>query len=223
MLTMKLAFKGQQAQITELLEKLPASGEAVPLKIKDLSKYELVFDLNFDDDPEHLEHYAQESDLIVVVGAVRIQLEELPAVLGAKPACTFIGFNSLPSFINRSLAELSLLSNKDESIAAKVFNALEWDYRIVESRIGMVTPRIVCMIINEAYFTVQEGTASKEDIDLGMKLGTAYPKGPFEWCEQIGVINVYEVLHALYEDTKDERYKICPALKTDYLRSMGNQ
>ena len=41
-------------------------------------------------------------------------------------------------------------------------------------RVGMVTPRVMAMIINEAYFTVQEGTATKSDIDLGMQLGTNY-------------------------------------------------
>ena len=74
------------------------------------------------------------------------------------------------------------------------------------------------MIINEAYFTVQEGTATREDIDLGMRLGTAYPKGPFAWSQEIGLDHVYETLEAMYEDTKDERYKICPMLKTEYLQ-----
>ena len=78
------------------------------------------------------------------------------------------------------------------------------------------------MIINEAYYTVQEGTATREDIDLGMKLGTAYPMGPFEWCEKVGVKNVYETLDAIYEDTHDERYKICPLMKTEFLRSRMN-
>ncbi len=81
----------------------------------------------------------------------------------------------------------------------------------------MVSPRIVCMIINEAYFTLQEGTANKEDIDKGMKLGTAYPHGPFEWCNLIGIENVYTILKGMAEDTHDERYKICSLLKTDYL------
>ena len=58
-----------------------------------------------------------------------------------------------------------------------------------------------------------------EDIDQGMKLGTNYPHGPFEWCEKIGIRNVYELLEALYEDTKEERYKICPALKKAYLKA----
>ncbi len=94
---------------------------------------------------------------------------------------------------------------------------MKTEFHLIEDRVGMVSPRVVCMIINEAYYTVQEGTASREDIDLGMKLGTAYPYGPFEWCEKIGVKNVYEVLEALYDDTKDERYKICPLLKKEYL------
>ena len=74
------------------------------------------------------------------------------------------------------------------------------------------------MIINEAFYTLQEGTASPEDIDKGMKLGTNYPYGPFEWCERIGLAHVYELLEAMYEDTKEERYKICPLLKQQYLR-----
>lgn len=84
----------------------------------------------------------------------------------------------------------------------------------------MVTPRIVCMIINEAFYTVQEGTASKEDIDKSMKLGTNYPYGPFDWCSKIGIKNVFELLDAMYTDTREQRYKICPLLKTEYLESL---
>jgi len=100
---------------------------------------------------------------------------------------------------------------------------MNWDFKWVESRVGLVTPRVVFMIINEAYYTLQEGTASKEDIDAGMKLGTNYPYGPFEWAEKAGIQNVYETLHALYEDTREERYKICPLLKTAYLASLSQK
>ena len=43
------------------------------------------------------------------------------------------------------------------------------------------------MIINEAYFTWEAGTSTKEEIDIAMKLGTGYPYGPFEWGEKIGL------------------------------------
>ncbi len=51
-----------------------------------------------------------------------------------------------------------------------------------------------------------------------MKLGTSYPRGPFEWANLIGVSRVYEVLEAMWQDTHEERYKVCPLLKTMYLR-----
>ena len=62
-----------------------------------------------------------------------------------------------------------------------------------------------------------EGTASREDIDTGMKLGTNYPMGPFEWVAKWGLANIYELLEAMYLDSKDERYKTCPLLKQEYL------
>jgi 3-hydroxybutyryl-CoA dehydrogenase len=87
--------------------------------------------------------------------------------------------------------------------------------------VGMLTPRIIGMIINEAYYTLQEGTASKTDIDLGMKLGTNYPKGPFEWAELWGLAEVRRLLEAMYRDTGDPRYKLCPLLKTESFTVAG--
>jgi 3-hydroxybutyryl-CoA dehydrogenase len=110
-----------------------------------------------------------------------------------------------------------LLRQDQESGLSAICKELVTAFQIVDDRVGLVTPRIICMIINEAYYTVQEGTSGKADIDLAMKLGTNYPFGPFEWCQKIGVRNVYELLAAIYEDTKDERYKICPLLKKEYL------
>jgi 3-hydroxybutyryl-CoA dehydrogenase len=63
------------------------------------------------------------------------------------------------------------------------------------------------MIINEAYLTLQEGTADRADIDLAMKLGTNYPGGPFEWAERWGLGEVSRMLHCLQSATGDPRYK----------------
>jgi 3-hydroxybutyryl-CoA dehydrogenase len=86
----------------------------------------------------------------------------------------------------------------------------------------MITPRILFMIINEAFYTLQEGTASKEDIDIAMKLGTNYPFGPFEWCDKIGVEEVVSLLDRMYEDTHDERYKVCALMRTEMYSSSGS-
>jgi 3-hydroxybutyryl-CoA dehydrogenase len=140
-------------------------------------------------------------------------------VFEGKLKCKLFGMNALPTFINRSRWEISLFYKFQSQDVATIMAALGIDYDLVEDRVGMITPRILFMIINEACYTLQEGTASIEDIDIAMKLGTNYPMGPFEWCDKIGVTEVFETLVSLYEDTKDERYKICPLLKSKYLRN----
>ena len=134
-----------------------------------------------------------------------------------RDACLF-GICSLPTFLNRPLLEVSLYHESRRAKLAETCAALGTDFRVVEDRVGLVTPRVICMIINEACYTLQEGTASIQDIDLAMKLGTGYPRGPFEWANAIGINRVLAVLEALWDDTHDERYKICPLLKRQALR-----
>ncbi|GAA4351819.1 hypothetical protein GCM10023185_10820 [Hymenobacter saemangeumensis] len=134
------------------------------------------------------------------------------------PLGPVFGLCALPTLLNRPLLEVSLNEEASAEKLQEVCTALGSDYRVVEDRVGLVTPRVVCMIINEACYTVQEGTATMQDVDLGMKLGTNYPRGPFAWANAIGVERVYAVLEALWEDTHDERYKICPLLKRQALK-----
>lgn len=185
---------------------------------KHLPQTDVVFDFLLQDEPGRLVHYAVKENLTVFCNAVKKQLAEL--VLGVENVtCNLVGFNGLPTMINRQYLEVSLLHAHEVAKLEDICKALGTEYLVVEDRVGLVTPRIVCMIINEACYTLQEGTATVRDIDLGMKLGTNYPHGPFEWAAKIGTKNVYETLQAIYADTKDERYKICPMLKTKYLKN----
>jgi 3-hydroxybutyryl-CoA dehydrogenase len=81
----------------------------------------------------------------------------------------------------------------------------------VPDTIGMVTPRIVSMIINEAWYAFDEKISSKEEIDRAMKLGTNYPFGPFEWGEKIGIERIRKLLESLKRT--DKRYTIAPGLR----------
>ncbi|MER2997415.1 3-hydroxyacyl-CoA dehydrogenase family protein [Pontibacter populi] len=181
-----------------------------------LEPSDVVFDFLLHEEPERLSFYAPEQ--VVFCNAATIQLAALVKASGIQNPCTLIGFNGLPSLFNRPVLEVSLYNKRSESKLIEVCNELGTEFLVVEDRVGMVTPRIICMIINEACYTLQEQTAGIEDIDLGMKLGTNYPKGPFEWANQIGIKNVYSLLRAVYEDTKEERYKVCPLLKTKFLK-----
>lgn len=220
---MKILARGEKSLIEELKRKLSSEVELVEvqdtdLPTIDLHPYDIIFDLSFDRHPENIKYYAPLKDKIVIVGAVKTQLAQAASGYSREIECVLIGMNTLPTFIDRSLVEVSLLLDTNTTQLATVMQKLGWDYKLVHDRVGMVTPRIIFMIINEACYTLQEGTADMRDIDVSMKLGTNYPFGPFEWADKIGITHVYETLEALYQDTHDERYKICPLLKTIYLK-----
>ena len=76
-----------------------------------------------------------------------------------------------------------------------------------------IFPRTIAMVINEAAFALQEGVATAEDIDMAMKLGTNYPKGPLAWCDEIGAYTIVAILEALQVEYGHGRYKIAPLLR----------
>lgn len=181
-----------------------------------LNDKDLVFDFLIDTQPQNFGMYVGKK-VTAFLSTVRVTLMELAKKADGPMACTVFGFNGFPTMFNRDFLEVSLLKSDDHALLEKICHDLETNHLVVDDRVAMVTPRVVCMIINEAYYTVQEGTATREDIDLAMKLGTNYPFGPFEWCELIGLNHVYELLEALYQDTKDARYKISALMKKEYL------
>jgi len=176
---------------------------------------DVVFDFLIEDDPYDMDVYRKREDLTVFLNAPKFSLAQYAEMLNHQIKCLLIGFNGLPGFFTLPVLEISLLNHDQAGQASEICKELGTDFQIVADRVGMVTPRVICMIINEAYFTLQEGTANKADIDAAMKLGTAYPYGPFEWADKMGLLYVYEILEAVYADTKDERYKICPLLKRE--------
>lgn len=78
---------------------------------------------------------------------------------------------------------------------------------------GLVLRRVLFMIINEAAYALWEAIATREDIDLAMKLGTNYPMGPLEWADAIGLDRVYNGLKGLHEEYGDDRYRPCPLIR----------
>jgi 3-hydroxybutyryl-CoA dehydrogenase len=90
------------------------------------------------------------------------------------------------------------------------FQSLGKEIELVQDRVGMVFPRILCGIINEAAFAHQDEIASPRDIDTAMKLGAGCPSGPIEWADRIGLAQVYAVLAALHKDFGEDRYRVAP-------------
>jgi 3-hydroxybutyryl-CoA dehydrogenase len=223
---MQILVLGQPAQLDRHRHRFPLTdstttylGEYTEAD-EAIAKAELVFDYLLENEPARIRHYADApAGLTLMVQAARTQLAYLYQQASHQLNCTLIGFNGLPTLLERPILEVSLLNpTQDEARLKEICQVLQTEFLRVEDRVGMVTPRILCMIINEACYTLQEGTASVADIDQGMKLGTNYPHGPFEWANKIGIDNAYHLLQAVHDDTRDERYKVCPLLKTMYLK-----
>jgi 3-hydroxybutyryl-CoA dehydrogenase len=115
--------------------------------------------------------------------------------------------NGWPGFLSRSAWEIA--GQVNENIRS-VFGSLDIKINVVKDEPGFVTARIIAMIMNEAYFALEDKVSSKAEIDTAMKLGTNYPHGPFEWAEMIGTENILALLQKL--NATDSRYRPCELL-----------
>jgi 3-hydroxybutyryl-CoA dehydrogenase len=124
-----------------------------------------------------------------------------------------VGFHVLPPL--GSLVELTrgpgtqqFAAEAAEDFFAKLGFHAEW----VDDAPGLVLGRIVCQLVNEAWFAVGEGVGSEEDVDTGLVLGLSHPRGPIAWGEQIGLEHVLAVLDGLWLERREERYRPAPLL-----------
>lgn len=127
-----------------------------------------------------------------------------------------VGCSALPSISEKPLIEIAptaFTPTGTVSIVQRFFQSVGKEIELVQDRVGMVFPRIVCQMINEAAFALQEEIATPREIDVAMKVGANYPLGPIEWADRIGLEHVYAVLKALHTDLGENRYCVAPLLK----------
>lgn len=156
------------------------------------------FDLCFEEEGAAFAHI---TNAPVFINAVIDTTSFLPA--------NAVRINAWSGFLEANAVEIAAGEQQIET-AGQLLNRLGWKYQVAPDTPGMIAPRVIAMIINEAYFGWGEGLSSKKDIDTAMKLGTNYPFGPFEWAEKIGLEKIGALLQAL--SVLDSRYTPAPAL-----------
>lgn len=101
------------------------------------------------------------------------------------------------------------LATSDETMQAVLETCRKMDKEPVEAldSPGFISNRILCPMINEAIFALQEGIGAPQAIDTVMKLGMNHPMGPLALCDLIGLDVVLNVMEVLQRDMGDDKYR----------------
>lgn len=166
-----------------------------------------IIDLLFDGTPDRIQLLHHITTGLVLVNAVSITAEQLPD--------RFIRINGWPTWLQLEKTEATAASPEYREKAAGVLSLFGRKPVWVPDQPGFIAPRVVSMIINEAYLALEEEVSTKEEIDTAMKLGTNYPMGPFEWAQQAGLKNIYHLLEILA--VKHPRYQPARLLQQEAL------
>lgn len=165
------------------VEKFPAGTNA-----------DAVFDLLFEGNGYTISHLKNTSIKLIFVNSVCKTIREI--------GLRVIRINAWPGFLKRNLAELSCTDEALKAQAENILTSLNKSVEWVPDVKGFVSSRVISMVINEAYFALEENVSSKDEIDIAMKLGTNYPYGPFEWAKMIGLKNIVTLLLELSKEEK---------------------
>jgi 3-hydroxybutyryl-CoA dehydrogenase len=160
--------------------------------------------------PLETEPTIDDPETLVLALCVDGSLAELDTRGGA------VGFHALPPLAQSRVVELTRSAEtrtRDTERAEAFFRSLGKHVEWVGDAPGLVLGRIVCQLVNEAAFAVTEGVGSPEDVDVAMRMGYNYPRGPLEWADEIEIDHVLSTLDALYEELKEERYRAAPLLR----------
>jgi 3-hydroxybutyryl-CoA dehydrogenase len=154
------------------------------------------------------------ADSLLLVSALAASATEI-AGWAAHPN-RVVGYGLLPPISITGLVEFAPALQTDFEMATsarRFWEEIGFGVVRVPDSVGLVRPRVVCSIINEAARTLAESGMSVEDLDKAMQLGLNYPHGPLTWADEIGLDVVLGTLEGLLRYWGEARYQPAPLLR----------
>ncbi len=152
-------------------------------------------------------------EVIFASNTSSLSITEMAAVT-SRPQ-KFIGmhfFNPVPRMKLVEIVRGLETSEETIEVTRSVAESMGKETVTIKESPGFITSRINAMIGNEAFYMLQEGIASAEDIDKALKLGLNHPMGPFEMVDLVGLDTRLSVLKYLHQ-TLGEKYRPAPLLE----------
>ena len=122
-------------------------------------------------------------------------------------------FNPVPVMELVELVKGADTSDETMAVLQRLTEAMNKQTILVNDAPLFVVNRILIPMLSAAMFVYEEGIASAEDIDQGMKLGTNQPIGPLRLADMIGLDTLLAVQQSLLDETGDSKYRIPFILK----------
>lgn len=151
-------------------------------------------------------------DTILASNTSSFSVTEISSVTYRAKKCVGMHFFN-PVHKMKLLEVVRALETDDDTIAtvATVGKRMGKEVVVIKESPGFITSRVNAMIGNEAFYMLQEGIASAEDIDKALKLGLNHPMGPFELVDLVGLDTRLHILEYLHK-ALGEKYRPAPLL-----------
>jgi len=141
-----------------------------------------------------------------------LSVTEIASVTYRAPKCVGMHFFN-PVHKMKLLEVVRALDTTEDTLAAavEVGTRMGKEVVVIKESPGFITSRINAMIGNEAFYMLQEGVASAQDIDKALKLGLNHPMGPFEMIDLVGLDTRLHILEYLHKSL-GEKFRPAPLL-----------